>query len=1301
MRKPSRIQWTVTLGLACVAGSASAQLDVVPTAPNVMLLVDNSGSMEWKSSGDVDPVCQPATPNTSLSAPNEKSRWIELVETLTGSINNYSCYAEPRNTTAFRTEFQLSPTDPPGDSGWTEPYHRPLSSLCAPGPGVLPDLLHPFDYPPGAITYRPFNGTDITLGLSVPCAFSQSNDGLLDSWNGQIRFGLMTFDSYTDPGTGLTSGGAADYKTGIRGMWSYYYPTSGTSCNGESPMGNSTQCGVTAGCCLGGPWDCTAAGTFEVGARNAAAPPWEGRMVAFGPPADDGTVQDQQIQEILLATRPFGATPIAGMLSDSRDFFWFDTSPDPLHPSPAQFGPSNDPLVQATCRKEYNILLTDGVPNLDLRPDCLNGTTDKCPYATPETIANDLITNPGHAQVRTFVVGFAVSHASIAGADGGTTDVDCERMDLSLCNPTPTDPVLRTCCILNNIAYNGTPIALRGQPNPTGHPEDHAFFPKTPLELRASLSSILQKLLMKSTGRTYPVSVSVAGDSSPGYEFASGTFPLPGGLWQGVLTRKRYNCSQSPPTYDPIDSSKGDDFIYNVNQDPTTRIIFSVQPDQIGSTTVRQAGWSLRPYLLATNATDGVGQYSGTQTIYDPSSTFPQDLAPESLNVTATTCGTTTASACSQRILSWAVGLPTATPQSRCVGGTDCNVIGDIFHSQPQVRSGMPSEFLRDTTYGDFAATLAKRDTMLYVSSNDGFLHGFTVVGGDPAATADNRKTPSSAKDNEQWAFIPPAVLPQFVSMYSGVPNAPLARVPALDGTPIIKDVAVTRTQTGVRDAVTYPYLFERKAQPDAGETHTWRTILVQGYGHNSGGYFAVDITQPSIDLTDPVNTGPKFLWQLSTDDAGKQLFGKGSGTPLITTLFMRETSSSPTREIAVAVLPGGIGDSPTASTGCDGDSSTAVKPADGSPITAYRSTVRCYGQSGGSNNSAAARSLTIVRLDTGQIIRTFRTSDTTVTQPVTFPSSGSTAVLTNYTFDPSTGNQVSSLTIAAPIVGTPVAYPSQTGSVANRIFVGDAEGRIWRVDVSKPDPAAWALNVFFDPYASNEIGQPVQTPPVLSVDESGQITIAYATGDQDNFAPDPDPANPVTHNVVASVTEVVKVNASDGTRVFGARPNWVQSFTGGERVLGPLTLFAKKLYYSSFLQGVSANCNDIGTSTVWAVDYIQPSSTGWQAGGLLVPADASGTSFPQVFTDTVISGVGLRQVPSCSSASSVSDTSGDFLGYGKMTQSTTTTPPTFQLVFNKGGATATGTDKIAEQTIDIKAPVIPARVAWFAPIIE
>ena len=174
----------------------------------------------------------------------------------------------------------------------------------------------------------------------------------------------------------------------------------------------------------------------------------------------------------------------------------------------------------------------------------------------------------------------------------------------------------------------------------------------------------------------------------------------------------------------------GDDFVKNVNLDPTQRTIFTVQPDKVGATTVRQATYSIRPYF-PTADNDGIGNYSGTQTSYDGATNFPTDVAPEALGLPLNACGLSVSNtACSQQLLSWIVGLPSASPQSplRCSGPGTCNAIGDIFHSIPQVRPGVPSDFLRDSTYSDFAAGLSKRDTMLYVSTNDGFFHAFTVT---------------------------------------------------------------------------------------------------------------------------------------------------------------------------------------------------------------------------------------------------------------------------------------------------------------------------------------------------------------------------------------------------------------------------------------------------------------------------------------------------------------------------------------------------------------------------------------------
>ena len=140
-------------------------------------------------------------------------------------------------------------------------------------------------------------------------------------------------------------------------------------------------------------------------------------MVNFGNPANGLSAQlekREHIEEILLATRPYGATPIAGMLKGAEDFFWRDSSVD-QDPEPASatldFGPKNDPYVLGGCRDQAILLLTDGQPNLDLRPHC-EATPEEpvalCPFDEPETIVSRLVGTTHPKKIPTYVIGFAL-----------------------------------------------------------------------------------------------------------------------------------------------------------------------------------------------------------------------------------------------------------------------------------------------------------------------------------------------------------------------------------------------------------------------------------------------------------------------------------------------------------------------------------------------------------------------------------------------------------------------------------------------------------------------------------------------------------------------------------------------------------------------------------------------------------------------------------------------------------------------------------------------------------------------------
>ncbi|MEO8180326.1 MAG: hypothetical protein ABI895_15930 [Deltaproteobacteria bacterium] len=1177
------------VGLALAfSGPAAAATEADSPSPNVLLLVDSSGSMESKTDGSA-PNCVPGVLN------GERSRWIVLTEVLTGTFVDYSCWGQDRSSTGFKNEFSLGGVDP-YDFGYINLYHRALSGKCLVGPGVLPSP-NAFSWPANAVnTYELLPGNVVslsrpasqaTLAAQLPCAgFAQLDDGLLDIYKNQVRFGLMTFDARVDAGRGYT-GVTPDYTTGSNGNWSYF-------------LG-----GVPA---KGRPANCTTDVDQEVGARNAAAPPWEGRMIAFGAPdLADNTERNNWIQQTLMATRPYGATPLNGQLYDARNFLFNEDAADPLDPDPAvKFGPKDDPNWTATdCRKTIMIILSDGEPNLDLRPYC-EAPTGACPYLDPpDKVVRALRLAPPDPDqsVETYVIGFGLGTVKPIG--GPPAGVSCRDLSDAQCLNLnqdfvafPDNKAVQACCTLREIAAAGGNDAL-GVPR-------KAFFADSGDQLRDIFTTILNGVIRAAT-RTSPV-FSPNGDSgSKGFKFAASfqTQPVipgdPASLWRGQLERHRFVCSDALDAQEQdVNVAQGDDFAANLNEQPDDRRFYTVIADSDNRN-------SIRPEVIS--STDGVGVHGGTTVIANTPDELRIVVPPTAMRlVDGTSCVGKTAAECRTLVLDHLVGRDDHNQkQSRCYQGR-CNLLGGIVHSTPTVVPGKPSELLRDESYEGFVRDMFgdKRPTVLYTSTVDGFLHAFNLAPFPNTDGAAGREI-KEKKNNELWAFIPPAVLPVLRTQYPSTPAT------LLDGVPIIKDV-VSRT-AGVSTR------YERlQADAQAGSGN-WRTVLLQSFGEGqvSGGYFAVDITQPDREGSH----APKFLWQLTRDASGNPLFGNG-GTPLITTIYL-QSGLGGSREVAVAVLPGG--DLPP------GVGTVLAKPpalgVSDPEFETQRTTGRNY------SSAERARSLTIVRLDTGEVLRTFR--------PTVLGFSAAVHTVVD---------------IPAPITGQPKAFPNNTGAVADRIFVGDRDGRMWRVDVSSLDPAQWEMKVFIDAFYDDLPSgpQPVVLAPALSTDDDGSVTVAFATGDQQATA-----APATMLNRVLSVTEKLVGNA------FVAQVNWVQSLDQGYRVTGAMELFNKSLYYAASKPPDSSGttCNR-GSAKVFAAHYLESEPLN-VAHNPPRPADGQASLVIDTRSPGMIFGLSLQADPTCKSETET--VAGDeSYGYGLVQMSKKVNPGKYFLTYQVSG---------------------------------
>lgn len=1336
--KPVRIGLALLGSLAAFTSVNDARAQTAGSAgrplPDVLLLVDNSGSMERKPDNNL-PTCAHG------SSTSEVNRWGMLLQALTGNFQPYfSCEAVSRSKTAnprFSDLYGINGKDP-YDKDYFLPYNMPMTggtplTACVMAPWRLPGASgstgvginkltsngNATDYPDDAIIayqYEPLIAAGgVPSGtLTNTCTFDQNNDGQLDVSKGYARFALMTFDSDTNPGIGQTTGYPAGYPTQqidvakpFDGMWSYLRsagpppnPFYGTSSDTPAAPGGGTVCtplisgqgangmpGTTPPCCP----------TFqEVGARNRGAPPWEGRLIPFADPdasVYDLDAQNNQIQQTLLATRPYGATPIDGMMDDARDY-WFN---DPN-------GPQKDGYK---CRDRYQILLTDGAPNLNLRPTCA-ATNGVCPYPNEAfTIANQMYNITDQSKVTTFVIGFSVNGTSpVSGADGfppGLTNNDCKTWfntaatnagattDLAMANAmqaecTSTNPAPGTtgdaCCQLNKIAVNGSGMG--------------AFFAESQADIVLAFGRIMANIIHSASTKTIPA-------FSPITQFSSGAFAQVGSTtassaqfigsyipssqvpWSGELDRTRFLCttsgsvtSSTPQT--PLASS-GDFQSENlaVQSKAKQRLFITAMADKPSSSIDSAA--TIRPFSgndgLGTPVDTSTNNYSATEVaMSNYNLTFQGADWPLALNVTNTTCragravargttalarGTTLIPAlpsptdCAQVVWGFATAYPdpqkfsgsydfnirctgssaatgkcsisgsTCTPSSSaCPTGEtcvpDCAAMGAIYHANPTV-IGPPQSFLREDGFRQYQSKWAKRRTIMYAATTDGLLHAFDAM-----------KQAAPNANHELWAFAPPAVLPKLAANYPGGNQV------ILDGSPIVREVVWDRVAT-------------QTAGTDAAKK--WHTTLVAGLG-TGGGYYAMNVTdgdcsdgagvtncltdyqapghnnRTDIGLPDIAGTegtmkkGPHFLWQLTDIPSAASgemakgtrdslvgtpatkmvaLFGKNTSTPAVGMVDIKVAGVD--HQVGVAILPGGYDDPPYGTTLTPPSECPRATQPSGVDISdttngAVRTKVRQWAK-GGCGNPVPGRNLTIVRLDNGEIIRIFgRILDTPKKlQPKLAGNGGVTETL----FD-------------SPMVGTPVVYPDQVGVPIQKIFVGDADGTLWRIDVSSTDPKDWKAYLFADlpgnantspaPSTTSANSTPIQIPPVLSTDDSGNVIVNVATGDQESIVASGSVSAGSTHpapgdgfqNFVYSIKET-----RDSLNVPHATIQWFTRLTNGERVTGPMTVFDKTLYFASYLPirptgTTGPSCDSPGRAYLWGMDYVNAKGSSISAAG-------------------------------------------------------------------------------------------------------
>ncbi len=433
----------------------------------------------------------------------------------------------------------------------------------------------------------------------------------------------------------------------------------------------------------------------------------------------------------------------------------------------------------------------------------------------------------------------------------------------------------------------------------------------------------------------------------------------------------------------------------------------------------------------------------------------------------------------------------------------------------------------------------------------------------------------------------------------------------------------------------------------DPAARQSYRRVLVMGLRGGGSAYFA-------LDVTDPIN--PVFLWQFTTSTMGTTY-----GRPAIGQVFVRVGGTL--EERAVAILPGGNGDIDTASARTTGPVGCPARGIGTPPVTGgttnARSRQRCWGRIG--------RELHWVDLATG---------------------------LELVGFDDRTFN--------APLTGGVSLFTGDTGTIATRAFVTDADGVVWRIDMSSPNMASWTARPFHDIFWDGPAieGQPAYEPPVVTVDDNGQVVVIVATGDIDRL-------DSTAANRIVSLTE--RLTRTGATVTASTDLNWEIRLRPGEQVTGPLSLFESNVYFGTFFSNPSS-C-DYGTSAIWGVHFLNAGPTVTPPAGYTSPVAGR---FPMpglestagigrldahllpVGDNQIVMGVAVTQRPTCIQGDTIPD---PYMGGRWEVQRTG--GGDFQLVAQvsgRGGAAGVGAPRVASIQRTLPAPEAFTRILAVAP---
>lgn len=503
------------------------------------------------------------------------------------------------------------------------------------------------------------------------------------------------------------------------------------------------------------------------------------------------------------------------------------------------------------------------------------------------------------------------------------------------------------------------------------------------------------------------------------------------------------------------------------------------------------------------------------------------------------------------------------------IGDKADRVLGGIYNSNP-VTVGPPDLDLAIDSYRHFRRAYAERPTMTYVSTVDGQLHAlYTGQPSVPARAMDGSQMDNQSveEQREAWAYIPSFLHARMVRQSGQAPQL-------MDGSPVVTDVRLCHGNANLNANPRVCPAGDNSTVPFEAQ---WRTVLVQGMGLLGSGYFAIDVTRTGgpDEVPDPI-----VLWEFGQQWEMRQL------QELDESRYGPENTSNYESDLDLDACRTGIGDwwdgLIGGLLGGGGDEpepwqlsylgTTVAEPAVGRVNvdlagTRVQRAVAVFGAGTSANTSApvgactdeiTGRAIYVVDLQSGEILRRF--------------------------IDYDDGSSYSAF--PGQITGTPVMSGANPGDLSTRAFIGDENGRMFRIDMTKSDVEDWTVQLFFDPaehtsdfidpsdYGATQFG-PAAFRPAVTVGLDRQLILIYGLGQRDDSGGD---------DAVQAVI-ALRETFSGATGVSTeAEKVWREVFGTHERLTGEPLIFDGDVFFTTYVE--PENQCLAGRSRIWRLAY-------------------------------------------------------------------------------------------------------------------